>query len=468
MELDINMCQYLNVEIENTAEFITDDSVERFLGNKNFQFLPGTAVITKDQSNLQKLGALKSEWLEIENDYLKLLNLQAPHSKAVPEKVTLKLVDQKIIPANLPVEARESMGNVLKISIPGKYKSNILEHCIDFISEHALEVTPLVSDTLYQQSGSKEIKSALNALQHQQRLSGGFTTIRSGKTYIVLGDKNDIEKIRSWVRHPVSINPVYKIAVKLEAAANNAPATNFKAACDSLKIICDSHYSILSKDDVATDIKIDPENLQKLNKVAENYVIISPEVYKFILKGLTMRDCENLCVEINRKTEYLISENLLGDIYKTLVPPFFVSKRVPNKVMTNPCFVGDDYMCDRSEVDEQKDHPYDFNDLAKEIVRWKIAQHFAPMVYRTLTPLQYQPTLDQEQKLMSDIPVVLGVGTNTQSFMPLKGNYHSGSNGIVEELKGNPGSSSGSSSKSGSNSSSNSTSYSGYGGGSRY
>ncbi len=320
VELDINMCQYLNVEIENTADSITAQSVAFFLDNNNFQFLSGPAVITKDLSNLQKLAALKSEWLEIENDYLKLLSLQPTDSLTVPQQVVSKLVEQKIIPANLPVEARESMGNVLKISIPGKYKNRISEHCTDFISEHSLEVTPLVTDSLYQQTGIKEIKSALNALQQQQRLGGGFTTIKSGKTYIVLGDKNDIGKIKNWVRYPVSVNPVYKKAIKLEAMFKGVASSNFKASCDSLKINCEQTYSLLlNRDDVATDIKTDPENLQKLNDVVANYVTIGKDVYRFILKSLTMHDWENLCVQIN-PGDYLISKNLLTLLYKESVP----------------------------------------------------------------------------------------------------------------------------------------------------
>lgn len=454
VEFDINMRQYLNAEIENSTDYsVTDASVARFLGNKNFLFLSGPAIITKDLSDLQKLRALRSEWLEIDNDYLKLLNLWAKKAQTVPERVTEKLTEHKIIPVTLPVEARESVGNVFKISIPGKYKDPIVKHCLYLVSEHSLEVTPVVEEILYQQTGSKEIKSALSILQKQPRLSAGFTTVKFNKTYIVFADKNDINKIHNWVRRPVSINPVYKTAVKLQAEANGASSPNFKSGCDFLKIICDHPYTILSKEEVVTDIKIDPDNLQKLNKVAVNYVLISMEVYTFIQRALTMWNCENLCLLIN-SSEFLISREMLVDIYEKMVPRLYVSTRDTDKVMTNPCFVGHDQMCDRSEVDEQKDHWYAFNELGKQIVRWKKEYNFTPLAYKPLDPLQYTQTLQQDQKLIQIQPLVdNSVATNTQSFMPVKSNSISGSgSGLNTELKGNSSSSSSSSSTSSSSS----------------
>ena len=85
-ELDFNMRQNLILEIEQIAHSVTDKSIAEWFGHDNFVFLPGVAIIVKDYLSLKKIQDLRSEWLEIDIFYLKLLDLLFKNSQSTYAK----------------------------------------------------------------------------------------------------------------------------------------------------------------------------------------------------------------------------------------------------------------------------------------------------------------------------------------------------------------------------------------------
>ncbi len=422
-ELDFNMNQNLILEIEQIAPSVTDKSIAEWFGHDNFVFLPGVAILVKNYLSLQKIKDLRSEWLEIDILYLKLLELFFKNSQSTyAKRISIYLKKQRIIPWNLTLNVRESNEDngrrIFKILIPNKYREKILYHFSGFFREHSLEVTPEVVKVLHQQTGTKELKQGLAILQKKERVEKGFVIQKDHKDYIVFAENNDIDSFKYyWVRSPVSVSSLQKIAVRLHAKSIGCQDSDFKSCCNFLKIIADHpsncFFNCLG---VQNEIKIDTDNLRKLNYLLDEYVIIPFDVYKFIKHYI--RDISDVSQAVDNNTRFVISKRIVDEIYRRSIPKSFVSSRTGN-LMTYPCVVGDDKVCDFEELAEDEVH-FSFAQLDEQIAKWKVDFDYAPKTEQRLENVAWNLSKSEAQYYFIKrglSSVIQNLSGNNQGFM---------------------------------------------------
>ena len=324
--LDKNLCQDILLEAEADEEKITAETITRLLDNDKFVLLPGPAIIA-DSSVLKKIRELQREWLDIDSDHINLLKHMNPQREDEADDINSKRViyhlrEMAIIPLELSLEVRENPDGGFKILAPLKYNNKIIKHLPLFFSEHSLEATPQIMKTLYEQTGIREIKPAFAKLQEDKRVHDGFVTLKDNKNYLVFTEEEDKEKFENyWIRHFVSINSLCKTVIKLEAKSQGCRNEDFESCCHYLKIIAEhsSHYFnfrwCIGPQNM---IKIDNENLQKLNNFLASYVLLTPKVHYFIITLLPHMRESGPWQMIQEANNMLSQKKLLKKFLKTL------------------------------------------------------------------------------------------------------------------------------------------------------
>ena len=250
-------------------------------------------------------------------------------------------------------------------------------------------------------------------MQDKERVERGFIIQKDHKDYIVFAENNDIDSFKYyWVRSPVSVKSLQKIAVRLHAKSKGCKDSDFKSCCNFLKIIADHpsncFFNCLG---VQNEIKIDTDNLQKLNNVIEEYVLIPLEVYKFIKHFV--RNISDVSQGVANNTYFVISKRIVDQIYRQSIPKSFLSASSEN-VMTYPCIVGDDRVCDAAELAENELH-FSFSQLDELIAQWKLEFDFVPKT---------------EQRLET---VALNLGKSEAQYYFIK----RGLSSVIQNLSGN-------------------------------
>ncbi len=392
--LDNHLCQVICMEAETDEKSITPEVLATWLGNDNFALLQGPSIIT-NPSGIQKIRELRREWLEIDSDYLKLLKYYIPHNEAAEmsaQGVVVQLKEMNIIPLQLPVEVRESNNGDFKISVALKYKNIILKKFVGLFSEHALPVTPEIMKILYQQTGIKEIKPAFAKLQEDGRIGKGFITNKNNRSSLIFADEDDVEKFQSyWLRYVVTINSLCKTVVRLQAKSQGCKSDDFKSCCHYLKIIAEhpSPYFIFFCANPPYIIRIDSENLEKLNNLLASYVSITPPVHNFITKLLPDKREFDSWQMVKECKYYVVSKKILETVFReamTKVPDICKSTLTGKIIEEAPCIPVDNEIWDSADMKEgQKSFTYiKLPQLETFISQWKAEHDYVPLGYQNL------------------------------------------------------------------------------------
>jgi hypothetical protein len=410
--LDINLCRAIYLETGTFKESITSELLATWLGDDDFALLTGPVIII-GAAGLEKIRALQREWLDIDSDYINLLRYFSPKNDiegTSADRIIEKSRELAIIPEELPVEVRESTRGDFQISVPAKYKKEILKGFTNFFSEHIQEVYSTILEILYQQTGMREIKPALARLQQDKRVGKGFVSCKNNRNYLVFANKDDIYKFESnWMRYPVSINSFSRSAVILQAKSLGCRYQDFKSCCHYLNIVLENSSPFFGFRCLKpqTQIKMDTENLRKLNCLLDKYVSITPSVHRFIVTILPKMRTSVEWRMVEDSKHYVIAKEIQEKVFDE------VMAAVP--------------------------------DLEGLILNWKVQNNYVPLEYQKLTPIQGNVELEQYvgrrssfDSLAGNMQRLMVEGESTQIFSDYPLNLNDSKGSFNTELSNGP------------------------------
>lgn len=390
-EFTPEMCKYFRTQAgtQSPDSKIDQESVRQWLGNSDFRLFPGPAIYTTHSGNLEAIKGLCSEWLEIANDYLNLLKILLSQTSVDAAAITRYLKTNGLIPESLNVVTTK-FDQHFKISVPSQCAQAIHKHFQQAIAERAVEITSKTLKTLQQKSKTTELESALKKLAEEKHLGHHCFISNTTPPRIIFNDETDVDKVtRQWVRQRATVSPQAKTAVKLRAAQAGYTG-DFKSCLGHLNMSAEIHSGGIfswGEDSSPTNIDIDLENLEILNRIIGDYAFISPQVESFIQPFLARQ--KNICKLIDSSGRLLIEKRILTEAYLKLVPPAFIST-ISGKVMTNPQIFGDNEFYDADEKIESSSTVYRNDRLGDTIKVWRTQSQFEPESSESIQPVTHQ------------------------------------------------------------------------------